>query len=386
LPGAPAHPNLASLAARGSRTIEQKLSIQYLRGVAAILVVIYHATVTAAPDRTFSHGIFGVDIFFVISGFIMWAITAAAPTTPVAFLRQRIVRIVPLYWALTLVAAFVAFRPDFRLDFNIDYEWLLHSLFFIASASGEFEVKEMAAFPILPVGWTLNFEMMFYALFAIALFLRPAMRLAAIVGALTILVLTGAFVYDAAGPVLQFYTGSISIEFAFGVLLGWAFMRCRSRGISWNAPVSGAVLIAAAWLIYRYDLRLLDARGIGAGLPALAICAGALMMEPWLSKRPVRMFKLLGDASYSIYLSHLSALTIGAKLFSSIPFSFPQAVKAALLVVIAVMAGVTVYKLIEQPVTARLRRALNVRPRAETPGKLPLRPADSRVTSSGKPE
>ncbi len=78
-------------------------SIQYLRGAAAIAVVIFHQFQGRAYGL-FDLGKYGVDLFFVISGFLMVAMTESRETTPIGFLKDRIVRIVPLYWTATLVA------------------------------------------------------------------------------------------------------------------------------------------------------------------------------------------------------------------------------------------------------------------------------------------
>ena len=96
------------------------ISIQILRAFAALLVVFHHARYQIQDFEVFFHGGIwpfgqaGVDIFFVISGFIMWVTTHDRRTTPLRFMTNRIVRIVPLYWLLTLaVAAACLSRPAF---------------------------------------------------------------------------------------------------------------------------------------------------------------------------------------------------------------------------------------------------------------------------------
>ncbi len=112
-------------------TVKRLYAIQYLRAVAALGVVVFHAA-----ERTGTHfaiGAAGVDIFFVISGFIMWVLAGTRTTTPAAFLRERIERIVPLYWIVTGVmiqGALFGLFPNLQLTPG----YVLSSLFFIPAA------------------------------------------------------------------------------------------------------------------------------------------------------------------------------------------------------------------------------------------------------------
>src|SRR5437016_2032300 len=85
----PGHPGR-----RGPRSVRTLLSVQYLRALAAVAVVVYHAF-QWLPDGGFDVGRAGVDVFFVISGFIMWSITAGQPARPGAFLWRRLTRVAP---------------------------------------------------------------------------------------------------------------------------------------------------------------------------------------------------------------------------------------------------------------------------------------------------
>ena len=167
-------------------------SIQYLRALAALGVVIFHASPAEHP---FMVGNAGVDIFFVISGFIMWSITEERPASPAAFLKDRLIRIAPLYWLLTtllVVGALVV--PKLFPNLRIDLPYVAGSFLFVPMRPP----GSTGADPIWPVlvqGWTLNYEMFFYVLFSLCLFLRPSLRLAAI--SLTLLCCV------MAGPVLR---------------------------------------------------------------------------------------------------------------------------------------------------------------------------------------
>ena len=132
--------------------------IQVLRFFAAFSVMMVHLPIIG-------FGIWGVDIFFVISGFIMMYVTENNQKN---FLIKRIIRIVPLYWILTLgVFSIAIFYPDLLNNTTANFEHLIKSLFFVP-----FDKNSSGHFPILFLGWTLNFEIIFYILFSISLFFQ----------------------------------------------------------------------------------------------------------------------------------------------------------------------------------------------------------------------
>ena len=117
-----------------------------------------------------SFGAAGVDIFFVVSGFIMVVTTMKRDMAPGEFLLHRIARIVPVYWVVTILLFAIVmygFKPVGIMRMQPD--WLAKSLLFIPfDRDGRVE-------PIISVGWTLNYEMFFYLLFALGLFVRLAL-------------------------------------------------------------------------------------------------------------------------------------------------------------------------------------------------------------------
>lgn len=143
--------------------------VQYLRAIAALSVFYYHFTATLVsremmtPVTIYEIGAAGVDLFFVISGFIMAKIAFENPVEPLSFMRRRLARIVPLYWVATaLVFAIALAAPQLAGNVKPDWLHLAHSLLFLPYGSN----GDITA-PILVVGWTLNFEMFFYVLVAI---------------------------------------------------------------------------------------------------------------------------------------------------------------------------------------------------------------------------
>jgi exopolysaccharide production protein ExoZ len=190
-------------------------SLQYLRGVAALMVVYFHVagyvSLVSGHALPLTHiGSLGVDIFFVISGAIM-GITTKNGMAPVSFMRKRLIRIVPLYWLITTFIAAGSYLLGVS-KYGIDH--LLASLLFIPWPNPHFAIY----YPILVPGWTLNYEMMFYLIFAFVLFLPPYARLGTIAAVLAGLSIAGAMLPSSG--LLSFYTNPIILEFGAGALVG----------------------------------------------------------------------------------------------------------------------------------------------------------------------
>ncbi len=204
------------------------LSIQLLRFIAAALVVLTHVRIEidkAIPETLESFGGFGVDIFFVISGFIMSHISQKNSEY---FLRKRIIRIVPLYWAFTLLLAAITFvLPDLLNSASFDITHIIASLLFVPHWSTAAEFK-----PILLLGWTLNFEMYFYVLFFISMTLSHRYRELICCGLLLAICLSLNFlVISEPTSAWMFYADPIALEFMFGMLLSVAWRHSlRVRG------------------------------------------------------------------------------------------------------------------------------------------------------------
>jgi exopolysaccharide production protein ExoZ len=279
------------------------LNIQALRAVAAMMVVCVHlqalAAMGGAPERLTDAGNAGVDLFFVISGFIMVFTTGRKPQGPLAFLGSRLRRIAPLYWSVTLAVIAVArLTPSLVQGTPSDIGRLMQSLSFIPASRPDGSLR-----PVVFVGWTLNFEMAFYVLFALGLLApRRWIGVFAAVATLAAAVLWG-WAARPASPVLGFYTTPMVLEFGAGMFLGlaWPYLNPPQR-LAW--PLTAVILAAfglmlcAPWLWPHAD------RLFAFGLPGTAIVAAALALERrgWAARWP--WLQALGAASYAIYLSH----------------------------------------------------------------------------------
>jgi exopolysaccharide production protein ExoZ len=316
-------------------------SIQYLRAGAALAVVIYHALQWRSGG--FDVGRAGVDVFFVISGVIMWRVTAGAKPAPLSFLMRRLTRVAPLYWLVTLLVTGIAILwPMFLPQVFPDPKALGLSLAFIPHLD-----HRGLPFPTLPLGWTLDYEAMFYLVFAVALLAPLAARAWLVTAILTGIALAG-FVLDdqlyflGANPML--------LQFAAGVWIGEALRRGVLPARAW-----GLAMIVAAFgfwtLIEAGGLFVELWRPLQWGLPAALLVAGALAVETDATLPDLRPLKQLGDASFAIYLVHMPATALVAHtLRPRLGWLFlPAAVGAS------IALGLAVHVLIERPLIAWTR-------------------------------
>lgn len=333
-------------------------SVQYLRAVAALAVVVFHA-----GERTGLHvtiGAAGVDIFFVISGFVMYLTSTRRPVTPGRFMLDRIKRIVPLYWIATgvmIAGAWVGLFPNLVLE----PVHALASLFFIpmqSPSSGE-------VWPVLVQGWTLNYEMFFYLIFAASLFCPPRWRLVFPLGILAALVTAGALAAPA-GPIGLTYTQPILLEFAAGMLMA----ACWLKGWipRWHTGLFLALAgLAGFALIFAFGLGF-DARICGP--LATMLVFGAITLETHGKMPRLPGLTYLGNASYSIYLWHTFAVSVLVKIAGAT--GLPPLPSFLLAIAGGAVAGIISYQIIERPLNARLnavlkdRRAIAFQPRART--------------------
>ena len=259
------------------------LAIHYLRAIAATMVVLYHifsyhlVRVEDAPNAQWLKE--GVAIFFAISGYVMVSSTAASSPGAGHFLWRRFKRVAPLYWVATFCIFAGAPEPLWRR--------VLASVAFLPAinpTSGAIDA------PILNVGWTLNFEMAFYLLFACSMMLPRRIAFWTLTGGLTLISLSSWLIVSR--PIfLAYYGQPFLLDFVAGMLIA----HCRVYLPTWCFPM-GFVLL---WMVGR----LTDIHLLSATIPAAVILASALSMERWLPEQ--RFFVLLGDASYAIYLTHV---------------------------------------------------------------------------------
>jgi exopolysaccharide production protein ExoZ len=340
------------------RGLSTLVSIQYLRAAAAIMVVYYHIFSNRVAEhwaggRNF--GLSGVDIFFVISGFIMWTSTSHQRGGLVKFLRRRVYRVYPLWWiALTLWIVIRLVLPDRLHNADVTLHSLLCSYLLVPHFHHVFIGR---IWPILVPGWTLQLEIFFYLVFSLSLLVSGrAARLTAILAALCLLTVLGTAVAPE-GALFRAYTSPLLLEFAGGIILA-ALLPMFQR-----APaVLGAAAIALGIGLVIVNYGLIVEGGFGRvlilGIPAALIVGGALVLEPVLTRRPSSLLLLFGDASYSLYLTHSVAISAAAVIWERLHLPHGSGVATIPFIPFA-LAGclvfaVIVYRWVEKPLLNKL--------------------------------
>ena len=289
------------------------INLQYLRAIAALMVVWVHAREQFEWIKIqfpAEGGNNGVDLFFVISGFIMVYTTHNKTVTPLAFLTRRFIRVAPLYWASTLLIVAIALTaPSVLKSTIISFPHVVASFAFWPMPSPKFPDN---MWPLLVPGWTLNYEMAFYVIFGASLWAPKKWRLALLCTGMIALACAGA-INNFTGA-LKFYTDAIILTFVIGALLGQLYCTGRlpqSKLVGWILILSG---VSIWWITQSIPM---GHRLFGAGIPASLVLAGACIL-PSIRNTRLNWLKNLGDASYSIYLCHIFMLAILRYLWSKI--------------------------------------------------------------------
>ena len=349
---------------------DRLVSLQALRAVAALLVLWSHsidgAELFSAPNQGhFFHwehfGPSGVDIFFVISGFIVSLVAARAGVSErvdrrrasLHFLVRRITRVFPLYWILTVAMVLEGTLGRHGIEWQ-NVAWI-PTLFLLPSA------HYPAAAPLLALGWTLMFEMYFYFVLTLFLFLSPRFLVRNTVLFLSAAVGVGALV-GIRRPWLVIGMNPMLLEFVFGCGLGIVFHRTRHRAAAlrgpgaWIAAIGGIALLSTIFLGYGSAS---DAFHILAGsdcwlrvgvwgAPSALLVGGMLLWNPAMLSPPARLLVFLGDASYSIYLCTMPARAVTDYFWREFG-RFGADSGVFLGAVFCTLAGVACYLLVERP-------------------------------------
>jgi len=365
--------------------------LQALRALSASVVVATHALEypirrhILGPETyrlAWAIGWTGVASFFMISGLIM--IRSAedgfgSAASARKFAVNRLMRVVPLYWLAVLpFAAATMLRHE-----AVTWDMIAKTLLFIPYLAP----VEHAMRPIVGQGWTLNYEMMFYALFTVCLLFPRRIGLAILLSAFPVAVLARLSVwplipYRDPTSALQFWTDPVTLFFVVGMLIGLA----EARAGAWHR-----VRHPMAWTMLVFAITV-AAFVLGGGTFPMPIAwqacyalAGAISVILCTSASDHGFAKLgrvaesAGDASYSTYLVHPLLLMVMAAGWDRLPVhlqSPPAFVLLALLVCNAV--GYGCYRTIERPLSRWLKQRFAVRPNTERP--LPFAPSQALET------
>jgi exopolysaccharide production protein ExoZ len=348
--------------------------LQALRGIAATLVVLdhgydgllhYHASPPPWTAVLPSFGYFGVATFFIISGFIIFRVEYHAFNANRAglYLKKRLIRIYPIYWIATLL--FIALTPKLHL-YNVGS--IASSLVLLP----HYNALTATMYPLLGPGWTLQYEIMFYVLFFMALFFRRRLGVVLLLAILVLAVGLGSLslpLLSVTQPItiFQYWTRPIILLFGIGILVGW-LERSGSVRIKCRYPLLVVLALVGGYAIsqqYLPPAALNDQYSRFFAWPFCLICVLACVFAPKIEGRTEALATRLGDASYSTYLFHIfilsALLRVHALLHHPLFFLF-------LTVVLSNCLGLLAYNFVERPMLRVLRPATKMAALATVPG------------------
>jgi exopolysaccharide production protein ExoZ len=324
-------------------------SIQVLRFIAAFAVVVLHASTRtewlhSGHDDPVGFLKGGVDIFFVISGFVM-AYTIKPSTRPLVFAARRLARVAPLYWIAICITVIIGIlAPQYSITGAASLPWAAQSMAFATLQK-----------PLFSVGWTLEYEVLFYSMLALCLFLFKRLWASGLV-VIMVASLVIAVSLSHVSEIFAWYSDKvIMLEFLFGVAIYHAYKRINlPPTIGLGIAVAGLAIFPA---VNHFQGEFL--RGITWGLPATLVVLGFLIAEPLFQKPWTRPLLFLGAASYSIYIFHFLVLNKLNFFLSKNPsvLNFESPILLwAFLTAVALGSGLCAYLFLEKPLSRILRK------------------------------
>ena len=313
-------------------------TLQAGRGLAAMLVVLFHATGLFASkdywDTDILHGLFGfghagVEFFFALSGFIMILVhrnDIGHPDRVHKFVTKRIMRIYPIYWAISIFVTALYIASS-----NAQSENAYNSIFLIGYDNNA----------VLSVAWTLFHEVFFYIIFTFLILNRN-------IGAIIFTLWFAICLIWITEPAPYYGAASINIVFGFGMLAAFGYKYMSKPKLILIISVSLFLILGCEEVFL--NLIVEDARTLAYGAIAAIAIAAAVSAESKALISSSKWMTALGDSSYSLYLVHYPVLAITARLWLATPLRIlPNLLAFCALIGVAVIAGFATHRLVEKP-------------------------------------
>jgi hypothetical protein len=344
-------------------------SIQFLRGFAALAVVIHHTSgyvkryfePTLLFNDYFSIGFAGVDLFFVISGFIIHFTSKKYLNNPsklTEYLKKRFIRVYPIYWIITTTLFFSSWLLVIILHKNIFSIGYPDTMLAYLKTYTLFPLH----FAINPVTWTLSYELFFYVCFAILIISK---RLWIILALIMVVSFYNIFldVSEVADIDLNYYNfvfSGYNFEFLFGFLIYQFYEKINLSNL-----ISVLLLIISLFIIvfFGYSVGDYDSyrRVLTFGFPSGLILIALLNLEKNKAISFPRFTILLGDASYALYLIHFPMMLLLNKIPQILGFTFSGSAEvwySYFIIFSIVITSIFVHKWVEKPVAKKLNSIL----------------------------
>ncbi|GBL21881.1 putative peptidoglycan O-acetyltransferase YrhL [Acidimicrobiaceae bacterium] len=336
-----------------------------MRAVAVLAVVLYHASIGG-----FNGGFFGVDVFFVISGFVITRKTltdlSSGEFSPFEFYRRRVRRILPAVIVILFATTFLAHQWLLPVDY-MKYSETLKSVLTLTSnrqiaRETNYFSPDTAFLPLAHL-WSLAIEEQFYLVFPIVVFfMNTKRRLTIILSAVSVWSLITMILSSTETSAPYFSTSNRVAQLAFGGLCALFVSSKMHTDLRANIKsiINAVALAVLLILIPIYSAKqavpsILSLAPVGLTcifivLPRKQIIVSALSFKP---------IQIIGRASFSIYLVHQPLLAFSKILIYGTPYSIPTAIEKSAMVGGCVLTGVVSWRLIEEPVR-RLRGKLEI--------------------------
>ena len=365
-----------------SKNKERMIALELVRGIAALLVVFDHSLLTSIGKMgslsinvslAGNLGALGVYVFFVISGMVMVESHGAdfGRSHPWRdFMAKRITRIVPLYWVCTLIY----FAKESLTGNPRGFTNLLLSLFFIPHQ----ETGDLYGRPVLGLGWTLEYEMAFYLLFAVALMFSKRVGISLIAGIILASVLAEAYGLLGRQNPAAFLAKPIILMFPCGIAIGLWRQSSRMRlGLTDQRSILFAMVLIFLGIIFAAQGTENEA-AVPLALTAATIVAGcSLEVDKRSSAWLLKIVLAFGGSTYAIYLTHAFIIGPAARIFFKSGLSAYPYIFAFSLLPLTAILGHLVYKYVERPLiktTARIIGSRQPRVATDLPGPMSRSP------------
>lgn len=346
--------------------------VQQLRGISIALVLFWHVLNKASLHYPFFGDPISIDTFFIVGGFIMFYSSHndfGQPGAVSAYYWRRFARLIPLYWICVIIyvlgITIMADRPP------IHPSAILATLFFIPY---NFSLVNHSHTPdaVYGVGWFLDYLVLFDLVFGFFLFLPRAAGTIAASATLVLLVLVGLFPTDLS--IVDAWTRPVALKFVAGLGLGYLYLYRERFGLvlKVRAPLLWFAALFTVAFVGTYlggsGLSLGDGLSLGGGFSpvgwrpfnsAVALCLAFVAIfaqAPKSNGLVARTLHAMGDASYSIYLSHMLVLLVAFKIWhiAGLKAVLSPWIFVGLMLPICVITGMYIYRYFEAPTTANL--------------------------------